>query len=96
MNTMDKFDMFLQNMDELLANQPTKCIDWQVGYWAAIHAVRNAAHTAKATVEPDYPCDNGHNWVYHIPGWIICTKCHAEEEGTAPKGESNETLSRHD
>jgi hypothetical protein len=39
----DQFDLF----EELIANQPAKCSDWQVAYWAAMHAVRNAAHRAR-------------------------------------------------
>jgi hypothetical protein len=55
---MDKFDLFLKNLDELLAAQPPKAIDWQVGYWATVHAVRNAAHTAK--------CEHD-NWLRGLP-----------------------------
>jgi len=48
---MDKFDLFLKNLDELLATQPYKLLgDAQAGYWMALHAVRNAAHVAAHAV----------------------------------------------
>lgn len=48
---MDKFDLFVKNLDELLATQPYKLVgDAKIGYWMAIHAIRNAAHVAKCAV----------------------------------------------
>jgi hypothetical protein len=51
---MDKFDLFLKNLDELLATQPYKLVgDAAAGYWMAVHAVRNAAHVAKYASQSD-------------------------------------------
>jgi hypothetical protein len=48
---MDKFDLFIKNLDELIAAQPYKAIgDAAIGYWNAIHAIRNAAYVAKCAV----------------------------------------------
>lgn len=85
---MDKFDKFIENLNDLIADQPAKSTDWQVGYWAAIHAIRNAAHTAKAAIDPDDPCDSGHFFVPHVQGWVVCTRCRAEVERYTPSGGS--------
>ena len=42
------FEIFLRELDEIIANQPKKYVgEAAAGYWMAIHAIRNAAHTAK-------------------------------------------------
>ncbi len=74
---MDKFDVFLDNLNELLASQPPKMSGDGaiVGYWMAIHAVRNAAHVAKCAVDG---CE--HHWIPHVEGFDICTVCCEERQ----------------
>lgn len=43
---MDKFDLFVQYLDDLLAKEPYKQIDGQIPYWRAIRAIRDAANDA--------------------------------------------------
>lgn len=46
--SVDKFDYFLQYLDELLSHQPEKLVDAAtVGYWQAIRSVRSAAYVAQ-------------------------------------------------
>lgn len=44
---MSEFERFVANLEELIAGQPHKQVgDATIGYWMAIHAIRNAARCA--------------------------------------------------
>lgn len=76
---MDKFDRFIANLDEILKDQRYKLIgDATIGYYRAIHVVRNAAWTAKCAA------DAATKWTCDVPGCVLVEKHgHAHSQSDA-------------